>query len=378
MKKSLLILCLIFISWGCQSSKQASLAESHANVVASNYADTLADAVALKGSIKVLLNNPTASNLERAKKSWLQSRESYGQTEAFRFYDGPIDFADEKAGTEGPEGDLNAWPVNEAFIDYVQGKPNSGIINSKEKLSLDYITSVNMKADEADVTTGYHAIEFLLWGQDLSTKTAGTRSYKDYIPGKTSNDRRRQYLKLITEKLITDLEFLVTEWAPSKDNFRAKYVTLTDAEVQSQLFTALATLSGFEIASERMGTSLDSGDQEDEHSCFSDNTHRDFIANQQGIINVYLASYGDVQGYGLHDSLKAKDAALADELKTSLNKTLKLMGNIPNPVDQVLASKEGSAGRKTMEAVVSALMEQAELMKKAGTVLGVEVNIVAE
>jgi putative iron-regulated protein len=374
----LTVLSLAFTGCQTHTQKKNLLAEGHAAIVLANYQNTLADAEKLQGAIRVLLNNPTKSNHARAQKAWLNSRESYGQTEAFRFYDGPIDFADEKTGEEGPEGELNAWPVNEAFIDYVQENPHSGLINSQEKMTISFINSVNMKSDEADVTTGYHAIEFLLWGQDLSLKSAGTRTFKDFTAGQKANDRRRQYLKLITEKLVTDLKFLVKEWLPAQKNFRSAFAQLSEEELQSKLFTALATLSAFEIASERMGTSLDSGDQEDEHSCFSDNTHRDFIANQQGIINVYMGTYGSLKAYGLYDSLKCKDTALADEIKNSLEQTAMLLSKIPTPIDKLLVEKKGSAGRQKMEAAIMALVTQAKLMKKAGVVLGVEVNIVAE
>ena len=66
------------------------------------------------------------SFLVPARKAWLAAREPYGQTEAFRFYGGPIDDA------KGPEGRINAWPLDEAYIDSVKGKAGSGIINNRK------------------------------------------------------------------------------------------------------------------------------------------------------------------------------------------------------------------------------------------------------
>ncbi|WDE99231.1 imelysin family protein [Lentisphaera profundi] len=355
-----------------------SVAQNHAQVVYLSYMDTLQDAQNLQKQINQFSEKPSEASLEQAKKAWLQSRESYGQTEAFRFYDGPIDFANEKTGEEGPEGELNAWPVNEAFMDYVKGAPTSGIINSDKEITLELINSSNIKNDEADVTTGYHAIEFLLWGQDLSLESAGIRPASDYKKGDKVNERRRLYLNLITQKLISDLQYLVTEWTPKKDNFRKSFEKQSDEETLSLLLTSLATLSAFEMGSERMGTALDSGDQEDEHSCFSDNTHRDFITNQVGMMNVYFGNYGSYHGKSPKEILAKKDEKLANKITKALKKTADALVLIPAPIDRVLASEKGSEAREIMEAAISALNEQAELFVEAGKVLKVDVKIIAE
>lgn len=355
-----------------------SIAQTHAQVVYLSYSETLQDAQDLQQAIKSFLANPSEQSLSLAKEAWLKSRESYGQTEAFRFYDGPIDFANEKTGEEGPEGELNAWPVNEAFMDYVKGAPKSGIINSDKDITLELINSSNMKNDEADVTTGYHAIEFLLWGQDLSLESAGTRPSSDYSKGNKVNERRRLYLSLITEKLVADLQGLVDEWSPKKNNFRKNFEKQNDAETLSQLLTSLATLSAFEMGSERMGTALDSGDQEDEHSCFSDNTHRDFITNQVGIMNVFFGNYQKYHGKSPKEAIAQVDKALANQITQALKKTADALMSIPTPIDRVLASEKGSEARQKMEAAVTALNEQAELFVEAGKKLKIEVKIIAE
>ena len=368
---------LIALSSGAHEH-QNNIAQAHAQVVYLSYSDTLKDAENLKKEITAFLYEPSEESLKSAKKAWLKSRESYGQTEAFRFYDGPIDFANEKTGEEGPEGELNAWPVNEAFMDYVKGAPKSGLINSDKDITLELINTSNMKNDEADVTTGYHAIEFLLWGQDLSLESAGMRSFTDYVKGDMVNERRRLYLSLITEKLVADLQGLVDEWSPKQNNFREVFEQQSDKKTLSQVFTSLATLSAFEMASERMGTALDSGDQEDEHSCFSDNTHRDFITNQMGIMNVFFAKYQTYHGISPKEILEKHDAKLANEITQAMKNTAKALTNIPFPIDQVLASEKDSESRQKMEAAVTALNKQAELLVEAGKKLKIDVNIIAE
>lgn len=187
-------------------------------------------------------------------------------------------------------------------------------------------------------------------------------------------ERRRAYLKAVTGLLVDDLKFLVDEWAPGQGDFVKTFKA--DGKSLSKIMTALATLSGFELSAERMATALDSGDQEDEHSCFSDNTHNDFIYNAKGISNVYFGEYGDVKGASIHALLTAKDKDLAIKISEQLKETEKLIAGIAHPIDrEVLAVPAGSASRIHMESVVKVLQKQADLFKKAGTVLGIEVSI---
>src|SRR5947207_2002746 len=129
--------------------------------------------------------------------------------ETFRFYDGPI---------EALEGRINSWPLDESFIDYVQGKPNAGLVNdTSTAMTINAIIGRDQVADEDQVTTGWHAIEFLLWGQDLDPDGPGNRPASDYLAGKGNNDRRRTYLDLVTAQLVADLDRVADEWAPGQD-----------------------------------------------------------------------------------------------------------------------------------------------------------------
>ena len=90
--------------------------EGYAELVYRNYRDSHQQAVGLGEAIDAFLAQPNAATHQAAQQAWVQARQSYLQTEAFRFYEGPIDFIDPATGEEGPEGRINAWPMNEAFI----------------------------------------------------------------------------------------------------------------------------------------------------------------------------------------------------------------------------------------------------------------------
>ncbi|MZR29144.1 imelysin family protein [Sneathiella litorea] len=350
---------------------------NYAALVAENYKQSLLDAQDLQSAIATLLENPSDNTLNAARNAWINARTSYLQTEAFRFYEGPIDYVDEKTGEEGPEGRLNAWPINEGFIDYVEGNPEAGIINDTSiEITVDSIRDKDQVEDEADVTTGFHAIEFLLWGQDMNPTSPGNRPVTDFTAGEGNNDRRRLYLQTITEMLVADLDWLKTAWdASNPDSYAAKFKAYSDREALGRILTSLATLSEFELALERIATGLDSGDQEDEQSCFSDNTLNDIIFDQRGIRNVYFGSYGNVNGLGLNDLIGDLAPDLNNRMITALNQTDAAISTLNYPFDSILASEQNSKARAEAETVIAALQAQSDVIKDIGKLLGVKVIV---
>jgi putative iron-regulated protein len=346
----------------------AAVAENYANVVHASYSDSLTATKALQAAINSFLAAPSEAGLAEAKKAWLAAREPYGQTEAFRFYGGPID--DDK----GPEGRINAWPLDEAYIDSVKGKARAGIINNaKTVISKQQLSKLNERGGEENISTGYHAIEFLLWGQDFDAKGPGSRAYTDFVDGKAPNaERRRAYLKTVADLLVEDLASVAAAWQPNANNFRAKFVK--DPEALRKMLVGIGVLSRAELAGERMEVALDSKNQEDEHSCFSDNTHRDIITNAHGIQNVWLGEYkrldgSVVKGVSLKDLVAAKNAKVADKVSADIAATLTAAHGIQAPFDQEIVKADG---RKRVAATITALKKQASGLVEAAGVLGIK------
>jgi len=176
----------------------------YADLVYANYSDTLSTARTMQAAIDAFLASPSADTQKAAQAAWRQAREFYGQTEAFRFYGGPID------DDNGPEGRINAWPMDESHVDSVEGADEVGLINDRSfAITKASVSDQNERGGEENIATGYHAIEFLLWGQDKSETGPGNRPYTDFVDGQKPNaDRRRLYLKTITDLLVDDLETL--------------------------------------------------------------------------------------------------------------------------------------------------------------------------
>lgn len=348
----------------------ATVAVHYATVVHTSYEDTLAVARELQKAVASFTAAPSVDTQTAARKAWLAAREFYGQTEAYRFYGGPID--DDK----GPEGRLNAWPMDESYVDYVEGKLNAGLVNNRRQpITKKALAALNERGGEENIATGWHAIEFMLWGQDQSESGPGARSFEDFVDGKRPNaDRRRQYLTLVTELLTDDLQTLVRAWAPgAKNNYRARFEKLGNESLRRML-VGLGSLSRGELAGERLEVALASQDQEDEHSCFSDNTHRDAVANAKGIENVWLGRWtrpdGSVlQGPSLRDLVAAKNAALADKTTQQIRTSVQAAESVPVPFDRAIVA--GAPGRQRIQATIASLTQQSKDVVEAAAAIGI-------
>jgi len=350
--------------------------EQYVHVVIASYDATIVGAEALGAAVDAFVAAPSADTLDAAKKAWLAARDIYGQTEVYRFYGGPIDVE-----PGGLEGQINSWPMDEAYIDYVDGDPDAGIINDLvgyPTLSADLLLDLNTKAGEDSISTGWHAIEFLLWGQDLSADGPGARPWTDYTTGAdgtaANQDRRGQYLTIVTDQLVADLKSVRAGW----DEGAAYHESFEHGDAKAALTKVLlgmGSLSGAELSGERLSVAYDTKDQEDEHSCFSDNTHNDFIANALGIENVYLGRWGDSTGSSLSDLVKELDEELDTTLREQLRATNAAMAAIPAPFDQAIAAAEGTPQREAVADAIAALKTQTQTIVEVATLLDISLNL---
>jgi putative iron-regulated protein len=372
---------------GLSRDQQLQIAENYSNILEAGYQDSYNTALTFQTKINAFIASPTAQGLADAKNAWLAAREPYTQTEIGRFYGGPID---------GSTGDalLNSWPVDEGYIDYLAGDSHgyaayaapdftTGVINMPKQFPVIdesvLITNnqpdggtTNFNGDDVEVSAGYHAIEFLLWGQDdtpARDKIPGQRSYRDYLTTGAATApngaRRAKYLQVVTQLLVDDLKSLVDAWAPNANNYRKTFLTDPPAAI-ADMFVGIGTLAKDELAAERMGVPLALHAQEQEHSCFSDNTHRDLYLDLQGIINVYYGKYirtdgTIITGMGLSDYVKAISTADDTKMKALLSTAQTSLLNIEanKPFDWLISSSNPSGNQivQTGVAAVSAVAD---------------------
>ena len=149
-----------------------------------------------------------------------------------------------------------------------------------------------------------------------------------------------------------------------------------------KILTGMIILSGFETGGERLQAALDSGSQEEEHSCFSDNTHRDMIQDVQGIWNVWNGVYkqtdgSNVSGTSIKEIVSEVDADLATRVTDQIDSSLSLANALPRPFDQAIApgNEEGNAA---VQALVQSLRDQEGVLQEVFDALGLSVEIPTE
>ena len=353
---------------------------NYAAIARANYGQALTDAQALQTAVLAFTAEPSAELFQATKDAWLVARESYGTTEAFRLSDGPID-GDGSNGEEGPEGLLNSWPMDENFVDYVFSNAMSGFINGDQDINIETLSASNGGgSDETEVFVGYHTIEFLLWGQDnpdSTDKLPGQRAYTDYTTLENAG-RRTEYLEEVTAFLITNLEEVVAEWAEG-ENYDAIFAELDDATVLENVLGGLAKFTSGELGGERIAPAIAlEGSQEDEHSCFSDNTHRDIALNFEGVSNLYYGEYVNISGASFADLVAQADATVAAQVDTAFATAATAVtaattgDNIP--FDFAIAQGEGAVEYDNVEAAFNALQDLGDQLVVAASVLGVTIN----
>ncbi|NGM87336.1 peptidase [Parapusillimonas sp. SGNA-6] len=385
------------------SPAPTEVVRTYADVALASYEDALSTARVLQDRVAALVKSPGEKTLADARSAWLDARVPYQQTEAFRFGNPIVD---------AWEGRVNAWPLDEGMIDYVDASYGTEsdanayyVVNvvANERLAVGgkmvdttditpaLLREVLHEADgnEANVSTGYHAIEFLLWGQDLNgtgpapaertgtpqERHAGNRPHTDFDVAHCTGghcDRRAKYLTVATDLLVADLEEMVSNW--QADGAARKAVQDDPKAGLVAMLTGLGSLSYGELAGERIKLGLMLHDPEEEHDCFSDNTHNSHFYDQVGMMNVYLGRYvrvdgATVKGPSLSDLVKERDAALDREMRAKLDATLTAMQALRQRAETVetydqMIAQGNEEGNAVVQAVIDGLVEQTRSIER--------------
>ncbi len=378
------------------AAEPAAVMATYAAIGEAVFGDTAAGATALKQAVETLVTTPSPETLAAARQAWRDARVSYMQTEVFRFGNPVVD---------DWEGRVNSWPLDEGLIDYVAGDyaagendlANLNVIATPRfmlagteidatAITPALISGTLHEADgiETNVASGWHAVEFLLWGQDLNGTGpgAGNRPYTDFVTGAGCTggncDRRAAFLQSATDLLAADMHEMAAAWAPGG---AARAIVTTDPTAGlSAMLTGMGSLSYGELAGERMKLGLMLNDPEEEQDCFSDNTHNSHYFDGVGIRNVYLGRYtrpdgSVIAGPSLADLVTAADPALAATLAAELDASVAALGAIKARAeggmayDQMLAPGNAE-GEALLTTAIAALVTQTASIQRVVTTLG--------
>ncbi|MYE18872.1 MAG: peptidase [Rhodospirillales bacterium] len=362
----------------------------YADIALAGYEDSLLQAGLLQEAVTDLIETPSRATLAAAKEAWKRSRIPYMQTEVFRFGNTVVD---------DWEGRVNAWPLDEGLIDYVAGNPDAvnvianrtllinGTSVTADPIDVVLLQDVLHEAEgiETNVATGYHAIEFLLWGQDLhgTGPGAGNRPATDFDPARCTGgncERRVAYLRTATDLLVADLMWMTGAWREG-GAARTALENLDAAGVVRVIVTGLGNLAAGELAGARMQVGLELHDPEEEHDCFSDNTHESHYWDAVGLRNVYVGRYQRVDGSmikgpSLSELVRAADPELDQKLHDGIEQAIRRVDAIRDAAargkayDQLLAPDDPEGGELIGEAI-QALIAFSEQLREVGPLLGV-------
>jgi len=380
----------------------AAVLGNYADIAQAMYGDALVRAEKLDQAVGALLRSPDDATLAAAREAWLAARGPYQQTEVYRFSNPLVDEW---------EGKVNAWPLDEGLIDYVlvESYGDSSdenafyaanvVANPKLTVGGKEIDASTIGPDllaelheidevEANVSRGYHAIEFLLWGQDLNGTGPGKgeRPATDYAAGDACTggncDRRGAYLAAATKLLVSDLQEMVGNWG-TNGPARAALTAEGGQKGLAMMLTGLGSLSYGELAGERMKLGLMLHDPEEEHDCFSDNTHNSHYYDVLGMRAVYLGRYEGIdgkvtEGASLSDLVRAANPAVDEAMRGALDRTVAAFTAIKESADsgqmaydQMLAEGNES-GNAMIQAAVDALVAQTRTIEQAVRALGLD------
>ena len=381
----------------------AAVLANYGDMARAMYEDSLTTAKALQTAVNAFLADPTAAKLDTARAAWKAARVPYLQTEGYRFGNAVVDEW---------EGRVNAWPLDEGLIDYVDASYGTAsdenplytlnvIANRQIRIGARQVNASTINAGllrelheaqgvEANVATGYHAIEFLLWGQDLhgTGPGAGERPATDYSMSACTHrncDRRAAYLRAVTQLLVDDLTEMTKDWAPggmAREELSAKGL---DGGLAT-ILTGIGSLTYGELAGERMKLGLILHDPEEEQDCFSDNTHNSHYYDEFGMTEIWRGRYTRVdghvvQGASMRDYAIARNPAAARRLDARMDEALAKVKVIKDTADsgrmaydQMIGSGN-AAGNKIVQDAIDALIAQTRAVEGVVAALSLKISL---
>lgn len=348
------------------------------------YQDSLVGASNLLLSVESFIAAPSEETMTIAKETWTTSaRLPYGPSEIFRFVNGPIDFEPindgvttylESINFEGVEGLVNAWPLDEAYLDYVKGDMAAGLINDPSiEITPANLIAMNERDGEKAISTGFHAIEFLLWGQDFNKMGPGNRPVTDYTTAKNA-DRRKLTLGTLSKVLVEHLTSVYEQFKVGETNYRSEVAGQDPHSTIAKMMTSMIAMAGDELKSERIENALLLEDQEEEQSCFSDTTLNDIAGNFRGVSVLYRGEYtpvnsgvAAVKGTGIGAYIAETNPALHKQIDTKIIEVENAIKAVSMAFDRAITEEQDK-----VQAIIDHLDELEVLLNRAASELGLK------
>jgi putative iron-regulated protein len=359
------------------SDPTAQVVHQYAVDLDANYTDSITEVEALDAAVKTFVAAPSAAGLIACQQAWLTAHKWYSQGEYSRFYGGPIDQL---------QGAMNEWPIDESLIDYTVATPDGGVVNNPTQypdITPPVLATLDENGGQENLSTGFHAIEFLLWGERPDqSQGPGTRPYTDYVDGGTAanQDRRRTYLQVATGLLLSDVRETDADWDLTNPMSYGSQFVADPQNALTEIYRGFSQMAISELLYERMNDAFVSKDQKDEESCFSESTINDLVNNALGIENVYLGHYQTLagsmlEGPSVSSLVQAKNPTLDAQLRQQIHAARTAIEAIPPPFDHDCLAPTSSPANMAVATAVGALQTLQPMLDQGAQVLGVVNNL---
>jgi len=269
----------------------------------------------LDSRLQSFLYHPNPLSLEEVQRAWRSAYSDFLETLIFAELpiSDPSDWHKQGIDYQHTLVLLDSWPIEGGYIDHVPGYPFSGIVNDLTlELTEESLLSQHGFSDPSYAALGYHPLEFMLWGangkrspQDffpqentapVVTPTeggipaatdngspvitdSGDNEAADIKPQVQNNNRRRQYVQLVSDQLQKHLHRLQRRWEPSN----GYYAGLVQRSRPLQVLTAAMNASQRLLSDELLDRRLAGNSSE-----FSHSSEEDIRAIVHGLRAVWL------------------------------------------------------------------------------------------
>lgn len=325
-----LVLCCASLAAAMSPEESAHFVARYRQIVIIYAQDAIDKSAALSECIDDFLARPTDPGLEKCRNAWLESHEAYLKGRFFaRLAAGQSDRA--SAVADELEFAIDAWPIEEGYLDGLEAYPTSGIVNDLTvPIDEASLRKQHGLTDRTEVALGFHPLEFLLWRKRADDFLRATElTDEQRADGMTladlPADRRRALVQLIARLLTHDIEL---EFEP--------LATPTPREYAEDMHSMnVRVVYGCSAAWRRLRGDLvlyTAGGPEGRHSRFSGSSARDLRSRAEAVASLLLRPGRYI------DQLAPLDPALAERYEEEIAATLDALGKLPGTTSDRAAS----------------------------------------
>jgi len=196
----------------------------------------------LRAQNNEFLEFPSQSLLLQLQGTWNSAHQLFS---ACLIYQQPIPFSFETTFLT-TLNQIESWPIQGGYIDYLQGYEHTGLINDLTvDINLPVLKEQHKLTDSFDVSLGFHALEFILWGDTLERSSddfeASEPDFSNIGYETNAKNRRRAYLLAVVSQIDDQVAQLQSRWDSADNSFSSTLSTMTDQQQNAYILSSITS-----------------------------------------------------------------------------------------------------------------------------------------